>query len=54
LPNPIMGLVAALGLPTRRNAFSEETAGSTMIACLRASHDAARCSPLAAGAVTNT
>ena len=32
---PIIGFVAALGLATRRSAFSEETAGSTVMACLR-------------------
>ena len=35
---PIMGLLAALVFATRRRALREETAGSTVTACLRMSH----------------
>jgi hypothetical protein len=35
-----MGFVAVLDRTTRRNALSEETAGTTVMACLRASHAA--------------
>jgi hypothetical protein len=42
LPNPIIGLGAALGLPTRRKALSEETAGRTVTAWFLASQATAR------------
>ena len=42
MPKPIIGFIAALGLPTRRRAFSDETAGSTEIACFRANHETPR------------
>jgi hypothetical protein len=39
---PIRGRGAALDLPTRRRAFNDDTAGKTVMACLRSSQAAAR------------
>ena len=40
VPKPIIGLLAALGRATRRSAFSDDTAGSTVIAWSRTSQAA--------------
>ena len=40
LPNPINGIVAVLGLASRRSAFKEDTEGSTVMLCSRMSQDA--------------
>jgi hypothetical protein len=53
LPKPIIGLVAALSPATRRRALREETAGRTLIACVR-DRQAADLQSLLAGAASVT